>query len=381
MTILSLACAEKPTMKRRPLATIAAGSLALVGFCQIAPAQSLLDGTILYGESCAACHGGDGRGRTSSELGFSTPVPDFTDCDFANREPDGDWGAIIHQGGPVRGFDRMMPAFGEALTQAEIEAVLLHVRGFCRNPDWPRGELNLPRALFTEKAYPEDEAVIEGSFDTVGDDSYSFNFLWEQRFGTRNQMEVSIPIQRVDLGDDQGWVSGAGDLAVGVKHVLRHSLEKGAILSVGGEYVVATGDELRGLGKGSDVFEAYIAFGKMLPNDSFVQLQGVAEFPTKSSFDDELVFRAAAGRTLAFGNGFGRAYTPMFELQGKYEDSPGADTEWDIIPQMQITLNTRQHVMASAGFAVPVTNRSSRDVEFVFYLLWDWFDGGVLEGW
>jgi hypothetical protein len=71
----------------------------------------------------------------------------------------------------------------------------------------------------------------------------------------------------------------------------------------------------------------------------------------------------------------------MFELQGKYEDSPGADTEWDIIPQMQITLNTRQHVMASAGFAVPVTNRSSRDVEFVFYLLWDWFDGGVLEGW
>jgi len=343
---------------------------------QIAP-----DGTILYEQTCATCHGSDGRGRTSVELGFVTPVPDFSDCDFANREPDADWGAIIHQGGPVRGFDRMMPAFGEALSNDEIDAVLLHVRGFCRNPDWPRGELNLPRALLTEKAYPEDEAVIEGNFQTAGNDSYSFNFLWEQRFGTRNQMEVSIPIQRVDLGDAEGWVSGAGDLAVGVKHVLKHSLERGAILSVGGEYVLSTGDELRGLGKGSDVFETYLAYGKILPNDSFVQLQGVAEFPTHSGFNDELVFRAALGRTMTFSNPFGRAYTPMIELQGKWEDSPTADTDWDIVPQMQITLNTRQHVIASTGLRVPVTNRSSRDVEFMFYLLWDWFDGGVREGW
>jgi mono/diheme cytochrome c family protein len=382
VTILGLAFAEKPQMNQNSLVTVFVGGLLLAGLSQIAPAQSLLDGAVLYMESCAACHGGDGRGRTMSELAFATPVPDFTDCDFANREPDGDWGAIIHEGGPIRGFDRMMPAFGEALTMDEIDAILLHVRGFCRNPHWPRGDLNLPRALFTEKAYPEDEAVIEGSFDTVGDDSYSFNFLWEQRFGTRNQMEISIPIQRIDLGDDQGWVSGAGDLAVGVKHVLRHSLENGSILSVGGEYILATGDEQRDLGKGSDVFEAYLAYGKMLPNDSFLQLQAIAEFPTKSEFNDELVLRAAVGRTLTFGSPFGRAYTPMFEVQGKYEDGPGSsDTEWNIIPQMQITLNTRQHVMVSAGLNVPVTNRSSRDVELVFYLLWDWFDGGVLEGW
>jgi hypothetical protein len=37
--------------------------------------------------------------------------------------------------------------------------------------------------------------------------------------------------------------------------------------------------------------------------------------------------------------------------------------------------------MASTGFRVPITQRSSRDVEFVFYLLWDWFDGGVRQGW
>lgn len=344
-------------------------------------AQSAISGHDLYDDACAACHGNDGRGRSSAELGFETPVPDFTDCDFANREPDGDWSAIIHEGGPVRGFDRMMPAFGDALSDEEIAAILLHVRGFCRNSDWPRGELNLPRALLTEKAYPEDEAVIEGSFSTAGNDTYSFNFLWEQRFGTRNQMEISIPVQRVDLGDDEGWVNGAGDLAVGVKHVLRHGTDKGAILSVGGEYVLATGDEQRGLGKGSDVFETYLAWGKILPNDSFIQLQGIAEFPTDSAFDDELVFRAATGRTLTFGNPYGRAFTPMIEVQGKWEDSPGADAEWDVAPQIQITLNTRQHVMASAGLRIPVTDRTSRDVAFVFYLLWDWFDGGVREGW
>lgn len=364
--------------------SITAALLTGVVLVSLAPrllAQNPPDGSLLYEDTCAACHGSDGRGRSSAELGFPTPVPDFTDCDFANREPDADWGAIIHQGGPVRGFDRLMPAFGEALNDDEIAAILLHVRGFCRDPDWPRGELNLPRALLTEKAYPEDEAVIEGNFRTAGNDSYSFNFLWEQRFGTRNQMEISLPIQRVDLGDSGGWVNGAGDLAVGVKHVLKHSLESGSILSVGGEYILSTGDELRGLGKGSDVFETYLAYGKILPNDSFIQLQGIAEFPTHSGFNDELVFRAAAGRTLTFSNPFGRAYTPMIELQGKWEDSPGSDTAWDIVPQMQITLNTRQHVIASTGLRVPVTSRSTRDVEFMFYLLWDWFDGGVREGW
>ena len=55
-----------------------------------------------------------------AQLGFDVEVPDFTDCDFAAREPDADWYAVIHDGGPVRGFDRMMPAFGQALTGEQI---------------------------------------------------------------------------------------------------------------------------------------------------------------------------------------------------------------------------------------------------------------------
>ncbi len=51
------------------------------------------------------------------------------------------------------------------------------------------------------------------------------------------------------------------------------------------------------------------------------------------------------------------------------------------MPQFQVTLNTRQHVMANFGLRIPTEDEPGRDTQFVFYLLWDWFDGGVLEGW
>jgi hypothetical protein len=59
----------------------------------------------------------------------------------------------------VRGFSEEMPAFGEALTEEELGRVIAYVQTFCTDRSWPRGELNLPRAFFTEKAFPEDEAV------------------------------------------------------------------------------------------------------------------------------------------------------------------------------------------------------------------------------
>jgi Cytochrome C oxidase, cbb3-type, subunit III/Putative MetA-pathway of phenol degradation len=337
-------------------------------------------GREIFESGCATCHGSDGRGRSQAELGFETPPPDFTDCDFAAREPDLDWTAIIHDGGPARAFNRIMPAFGDALDDTEIRAALEHARSFCTNPDWPRGDLNLPRPLFTEKAFPEDEAVIETTLDTVGDDSVTFNFLWEQRFGTRNQMEISLPLSRADLPEG-GSASGAGDLAVGVKHVVHHSYERGSILSIGGEVVLPTGDEAHGFGKGTTVFEPYVAFGKVLPRNSFVQVQAKAEFPSSSSLADEYAVRGGLGRTFTSGGPFGRAWTPIVEVLGAREQESGAKTQWDLVPQLQVSLSRRQHILASAGLRLPVTDRSERDPELVMYLLWDWFDGGVFEGW
>jgi hypothetical protein len=50
------------------------------------------------------------------------------------------------------------------------------------------------------------------------------------------------------------------------------------------------------------------------------------------------------------------------------------------VPQLQVTLSTRQHIMANIGIRVPLDD-PHRPTTAAVYLLWDWFDGGFLEGW
>ncbi|MDE2754533.1 MAG: hypothetical protein OXI83_18330, partial [Gemmatimonadota bacterium] len=154
---------------------------------------------VIYAASSANRHGLDGTGPPPSLLAFEEEVPDFTDCDFAAREPDGDWIAVAHEGGPVRGFSEMMPAFRGALTEEQLGRVMGYIRTLCTDDNWPRGELNLPRPLLTEKAYPEDEWVVELGVDLESDGGASAAYVYEQRFGPRSQVEIVIPY---------GWRSG-----------------------------------------------------------------------------------------------------------------------------------------------------------------------------
>ena len=198
-----------------------------------------------YQQACAACHGADGRGVAPSTLGFDTPVPDFTDCSFVTVEPDEDWMAVAHDGGPARAFDRRMPAFGEAMTTAELQQTLDYIRGFCTDRAWPRGELNLPRALVTEKAFPENEFVWTTTVAASGSGLVGNEFLYEKRFGARAQIEVVVPVLAQDVS---GWQRGLGDVAVAVKHATYHNAARGHILSLVGEVVLPTGKEDVGLG-------------------------------------------------------------------------------------------------------------------------------------
>jgi hypothetical protein len=336
-------------------------------------------GAELYQEACAACHGPDGGGMDVSRVGFDIPLPDFTDCQFASREPDGDWLAVIHDGGPARAFDRMMPAFGGALTPPELEAILARVRTFCQNGSWPRGELNLPRPLVTEKAYPEDEAVLEMSAATEGTGAITHQLVYERRFGPRNQFEIVVP-HRIEERGSGSWRGGIGDVAVAVKRALWHSFDRGSILSVAGEVILPTGDQDKGFGKGVTVFEPFLAFGQILPRDSFVQFQGGFELPVDSERSNEGFWRTAVGKTLNQG-AYGRSWTPMVEVLGSRELTPGATVDWDLVPQVQVSLSTRQHVLLNAGLRIPINDSGPRTTTVMFYLLWDWFDGGLLSGW
>jgi hypothetical protein len=52
-----------------------------------------------------------------------------------------------------------------------------------------------------------------------------------------------------------------------------------------------------------------------------------------------------------------------------------------VIPQMQVSLNTRQHVLLNFGVRLPVTDADLRSTRVLLYVLWDWFDGGFFDGW
>ncbi len=333
----------------------------------------------LYTRACAACHGDDGRGRSEQEVGFDTPLPDFTDCSFASREPDPDWYAVIHEGGPVRAFDRMMPAFGDALGAVEIQAILGHVRKFCVNDAWPRGEFNLPRPLFTEKAYPEDEIVVTALVDAEGGGGTEAEFLYEKRFGPRGMIEIAVPIEhRGGAGVESGF--DLGDLALGYKHTVYHDLRRGSIFSLGAEALLVREEASDGSDDRVTVFEPYAAYGHLLPGDAFLQFQALGEIGLEDAASDAAALRATIGRTWSEGE-FGRVWTPMLEVLAERKFASGASVEIDLVPQVQVSLNTRQHVLLNAGVRLPLEGDEGRDVQAIVYLLWDWFDGGLLDGW
>ena len=351
-------------------------------FAQVADdKRPVRSGKELFEAACVACHGADGKGSPQSMVGFETPLPDFTDCVFTAREPDSDWIAIIHNGGPARGFSEIMPSFDEALNDNEIAKIVSYLRSLCRERSWPRGDLNLPRPLVTEKAFPEDEAVLTTTIDTEGSGAVTNSLVYERRFGVRNQIELNVPFNALKVGNGV-WHGGVGDIALGYKRALFHSLEKGSIFSVGGEAALPTGNKTVGLGKGYTTFEAFGAFGQILPADGFFHFQGGIEAPKDSSrAPKETFWRAVVGKSFMQGEGLGRAWSPMVEVLGVRELESGAKAEWDLLPQMQVTLSKRQHIALSLGVRVPMNNAGPRATQVMFYLMWDWFDGGLRDGW
>jgi len=343
-------------------------------------------GEEIYRQACASCHGMDGRGAPQSEVGFELPLPDLTDCSFT-REPNEDWIAVTHNGGPARAFSKLMPAFGSVLSSEEIELVTAHIRTFCPSRDWPRGELNLPRAMATEKAFPEDESVFTASIDAEGEGAVSNKIIYEKRFGARNQVELIVPfgwkegVLSQDPAGTASWFGGLGDIAVGTKRAVYHDLNKGSIFSVAGEVVLPTGDRDKGFGKGTTVFEPFVSFGQLLPSNFFLHAQAGLELPFDTDrAEREGFWRLALGKTLTERH-WGRAWSPMVEFLAARELAGGQKVSWDILPQLQWTLSTRQHIMMDVGIRFPLTDAGARDTQVVFYLLWDWFDGGLVEGW
>lgn len=341
------------------------------------------NGQLLYNRGCIACHGAEGKGALPSLTVFTRPssFPDFTACSQTTPEVDSAYKAVIVHGGPYYGFSPIMPAFGQLLTDAQINDLVAYLRSFCHNiHHYPRGELNLPRALVTEKAFPEDEFVLTTAANISGAASSTTDAIHEETFAGKNQLEVDVPIHHADL-NGQG-TTGVGDITVGLKREIFSSLRTGSILSLQGGILLPTGDSRRGFGAGATTFEPFASFDQLFKTNTWLQFQLGGDLLTnRNNTPNSLFYRVAIGQTWARDHGLGRQYSPMVELLANRDFQSGAVTDWDVLPQMQVTLSPRQHIRADLGVRAPFTDTQNRKPQILFYVLWDWADGKFWEGW
>jgi hypothetical protein len=153
-------------------------------------------------------------------------------------------------------------------------------------------------------------------------------------------------------------------------------------LSLQGSVIAPTGSTRRGFGAGTTTFETFAAFDQLFRSNTFIQTQFGADLPRHTQIASQSIFfNTAIGQSFAGGNGLGRLWSPMVEFIANRDLMEGAKTDWDILPQMQVTLSRRQHVRGDLGLRIPATNTPGRSIQVEFYLLWDWQDGKLNEGW
>ena len=304
---------------------------------------------------------------------------DFTDCTVATPEPDADWALAIGAGGPAVGLSAEMPAFGDSLSAEQIDAFVAHLRGMCRETGWPIGNVNFPRPIFTEKAFPENEVIVlpmiahRASDVSIADNErlaadrsitdFDLLAIFERRFGKRAMWEVAVPIASHDtLGFARR--QGIGDVEAGVKYVLDAGDSPPHIVSAGFEVAFPTGSQVRGLGRGTAMFEPFIAAGTVW-GSLYVQGQGKVELPADADKADRaLVYNLyVGGDTSSTPN----TWTLGVELNGENE-------EVALTPQVRKGLTRTGALAAALGVQIPMNHRSDRSTKAVGYLLWEYLE-------
>lgn len=343
-------------------------------------------GEQIFHATCATCHAADGTGSPQSVVGFALPLPnghdfpDFTDCATNTVEPLSDWVAVASRGGPIRGLDRHMPAFGDALSREQIEKAVKYLWSFCTDPSWPRGDLNFPRAFFTEKAFPENETVWTTGVTASGTKAVGNELVYEHRIGSRGQYEVKIPLD-FQQGDSGGsWSRGLGDVEFAARRTFYANYGRGSIFAAGAAVTLPTGKENEGLGNGFTIYEPFAMFGQALGANGFLQVHTGYEIPSDhDKAQNEGFVRTAVGYSFSQDKGMGRQWSPMAEIIAA--KPKGSDVEWDVVPEMQVTLSKLKHIRLGVGVRVPLNERQDRKPQALTYFLWDWFDGGLFQFW
>jgi cbb3-type cytochrome c oxidase subunit III len=300
----------------------------------------------MWAEWCARCHAQNGTGKVNEPTITVEPM-DFSDCKVATPEPDADWERAIADGGPAVGLSSQMPAFGETLSAEQVRGFVAHLRSFCAEPGWPHGNMNFPRPIFTEKAFPENEFILLPSISHGSD--VDILAIYERRMGRRTMWEAVVPFSS---HDPNGTVS---HVELSLKRVLSADAARTRITSAGMDLV---------LGLGTPVFEPYLAAGAMWRN-LYLQAQGKVELPVDAlKAERAFVYNFYVGRdTSAAPN----TWTLGLELNGEND-------EVALTPQLRKGLTKTGALGAAVGVRIPLNARTEHTTRVVAYLLWEYLD-------
>jgi hypothetical protein len=314
---------------------------------------------------CARCHAEDGSGKVNEPTVTVEPM-DFTDCKVTTPEPDVDWERAIAKGGPGVGLSPEMPAFEDSLTPDQITLFVSHIRGFCTETGWPTGNVNFPRPILTEKAFPENELVLLPAVAHYPEDTApsitdgSFKVIYERRFGKQSMFEISVPL--VTTNSLLTRTSGLGDIAVGVKHAAYFTGTR--IISVGLELALPTGDRFKDHGSGALKIEPYVSAGVML-GSWYWQSQLKPEISTNTvRTRHHVVYNTYVGRDTSDAP---NTWTIGVELNGE-------DDRVALTPQVRKGLTGTGALAASIGMMLPLNSHEEQGWRWVGYLLWEYLE-------
>lgn len=340
-------------------------------------------GKEIFLNHCAVCHGPAGKPDTDNPMFEQMGVvpANFTDALFNSREPAKDWFLVVKEGGAAKGFSEVMPAFKEQLSDEEIHDVVEFIKTLAGNHGYPSGDMNFILPIRTKKAFPEDEIVWKFRFQ---DDANNSNrdelrnvLEIEKRIFKRTQVSVELS-HKFDDAIDNG--NGNFDqVEPGIKHVVYEDPAAKAIASLGMFFAFKTEEHAA-----SDEFIPYIAAAKQLTDT--VTLQGTARssLPFDRFADGNVELSAVMHWSPSL---WPRSIKPGLELVSSFPldrdtgNSRKEFAQFSLIPQAQMGLNKRGHVMLNVGAEVPLNDTERYDYRAYVYLIWDFADGGLFDGW
>jgi len=88
------------------------------------------DGAALFTTYCSTCHGAEGKGDGAASAALDPKPADFSKAEFWASRDDALIKKVIKEGGAAVGKSAMMAPWGSVLNDAQIDAVIAHIKTF-----------------------------------------------------------------------------------------------------------------------------------------------------------------------------------------------------------------------------------------------------------